>query len=76
MIGTMANLPNRREETVLGDAEDKDGCRLRLATSHDIDGLLALASKPHRGLRFSCTNQLPITLNPVVAPISGRLIAG
>jgi hypothetical protein len=46
MVRTMVNMPNRREEIILGDAEDQDGWRLRLVTSDDIDGLLALASKP------------------------------
>lgn len=45
MVRTMVNMPNRREEIILGDAEDQDGWRLRLVTSDDIDGLLALASK-------------------------------
>jgi hypothetical protein len=42
----MVNMPNRTKELNPGDAEDEDGWRLRLATLDDIDGLLALTSKP------------------------------
>ncbi len=39
-------MPNRREEIIVGVAEDQDGWRLRLATFDDIDGLHSLASIP------------------------------
>jgi RimJ/RimL family protein N-acetyltransferase len=39
-------MPNRREEIIVGVAEDQDGWRLRLATLDDIDGLHSLASIP------------------------------
>jgi len=39
-------VPNRREEIIVGVAEDQDGWRLRLATLDDIDGLHSLASIP------------------------------
>ena len=39
-------MPNRREEIIVGVAEDPDNWRLRLATLDDIDGLHSLASIP------------------------------